>query len=98
MSKTLPTTKRVQLINCKKFAIKALNLSKKAFVIYIAYLKAKISINLTQKAQIALLLAIKVIVPNKYLDFANVFSKKLVAELLECSDINKYAIDLKPGK
>lgn len=34
----------------------------------------------------------------KYLDFLNVFLKKSAVELSECSDINKYLIDLELGK
>lgn len=63
-----------------------------------AYLKAKISIHLAKEAKIAFLLTIKVTVLNEYLDFADIFSKEWAAELLERSDIKKYAIYLKPGK
>lgn len=55
------------------------------------------SIHLVQKIQIALLLAKKVTIPNEYLDFTNVFSKKLAVELPKRSDINKYVINLEPG-
>lgn len=65
---------------------------------YVAYLKAKILLHLAEKAQITLLLAKKVIVPEKYLDFLNVFSKKLIVELFEYFNINKYAINLESYK
>lgn len=41
----------------------------------------------------ALLIAEKVIIPEEYLNFANIFSKKLARELFKCFDINKDAID-----
>lgn len=86
------------MIGQKEFAVVALDPGKEVFVIYIAYLKAKILIHPIQKAQITLLLAKKVIVLTKYSDFANVFSKKSVTKLFKISKINKYIIDLELGK
>lgn len=40
----------------------------------------------------------EVIIPTKYLNYANVFSKKSVVELPKCSHINKYSINLEVGK
>lgn len=40
----------------------------------------------------------KVTILVKYLDFTDLFSKKLVAELSVRSEINKHAIDLKSDK
>lgn len=65
---------------------------------HMAYLCAKISIYPARKAQIALLLAEEVIVLDEYSDFANIFLKDSAAELSKYSNINEYAIDLKPGK
>lgn len=48
----------------------------------------------TQGAQIVLLLIKKVTILAKYLDFTDVFLKKLVAELFECPTIIKQIIDL----
>lgn len=62
------------------------------------YFKSKILIYLTYKAQIAWLLAKKVIILAKYLDNINIFSKKLVAKLLKYLNNNKYIIDLKLAK
>lgn len=64
----------------------------------VAYLRAKMSIYLAWKAQIALLLAEKFTIPNDYLEFANVFSKKSAIELPKYFNINKHTIDLEPGK
>lgn len=58
-------------------------LEKKAFIIYVAYQKAKTSIYLAQKAQIALLLAKKVIIPKEYINFSNVFSKESAVILFD---------------
>lgn len=85
------------MINQKKFATIALA-PKKAFVIYITYLKSKMSINLAYNAQIILLLAKKVSVPKKYTHFLNNFSKKFVVILPDHFNINKYIIDLEPDK
>ena len=51
-----------------------------------------------KKAQIAFLFIEKVKIPNKYLDFANIFSKKKVLMLPERIKLNEYAINLKNGK
>lgn len=75
-----------------------MDLIEKVFVIYLAYIGRKMLIHLACEAQIALLVAEKVTIPAKYLDFADVFSKKSVAKLPKCSDINEHSIDLKPDK
>ena len=50
------------------------------------------------KAPMAFLLAKKVTVPGKYLDFANVFSKKLANVFSEQTRVNEHAIKLKKSK
>lgn len=72
-SEAMSTTKQLQLINCKKFVGAALNPGKEAFVIYVAYLKAKMFIHLAKEAQIDLLLTKKIPIPNEYSDFTNIF-------------------------
>lgn len=52
----------------------------------------------SSKSQIAWMIIKKVIVLAKYWDFADIFLKKIAAGLLKCFDINKYLIDLEPGK
>lgn len=52
------------------------------------------SIHLAREPQIALLVAEKVTNLAKYLDYLDVFLKKLAAKLPKRSDINKYLIDL----
>ena len=70
------------------------------FIVYISSLslKSKITIYLSKKAQIALLLAKKITVLAKYLDFANVFFKELTKMLLEYTKINEHIIKLVDGK
>lgn len=88
----------MQFIDYIKFATTALDLDKKAFIVYIVYLKVQMLIYLAEKTQIILLLIKKVIILKTYLAFANIFSKKLIAELLKRSDINKYVINLELNK
>lgn len=47
--KTISITRQVQILNHKKFVVTALDLGEKAFVIYIAHLRAKMQIYLTCK-------------------------------------------------
>ena len=49
-------------------------------------------------AQIASLLTKKVKIPDKYLDFADVFSKEKALVLHEHTELNKHVIDLKDDK
>ena len=86
------------IIEWKKFAAAASALNKETFLVHMAYLGAKMLIYPAWKAQIALLLAKKVSVPKEYADFSDIFSKKYMAVLFNCSNINKYAINLKLGK
>ena len=69
-----------------------------AFVVYDSSLGQKITIYLARKAHMALLLAKKVTVLAKYLDFANVFLEKSANILLEQTGVNKHAIEVEKGK
>ena len=51
-----------------------------------------------REAQIASLLTEEVKIPDKYSDFADVFSEEKALVLPECTDINKYTIELEDGK
>ena len=55
-------------------------------------------IYLAKKTQIALLLVKKIIILAKYLDSANIFSKKLAKMLLEQTRANENTIILEKGK
>ena len=72
--------------------------SIKVFVIYIAFFTLEITIHLIRKAEMILFLAKKVIVPAKYLDFADVFLKKSSEMLLEQTGVNEHAIKLEKDK
>ena len=69
-----------------------------AFLVYVRSLELRMTIYLAKKTQIALMLTKKVIILVKYLDFANVFLKKLIKVLLEQIRANKHAIKLEKGK
>ena len=94
----LPTIKQVQLIKKKMFAAAALDQKHKAFVVHIATLNVDLGdeVHSLKKAQIAHLKVDKVFTKIfcKYADFADVFSSKLAAELLEQTKINNYVIKL----
>lgn len=100
VSETLPTNKRVQLINRKEFALAVLDPSKDVSVVYIASLNLslKMSIHPIREAQIALLLTKEVVIPVEYLDYTNIFSKRSVAKLFKRSNINQDAINLESSK
>ena len=68
----------------------ALDENIEAFVVYVNSLSlgSKMTIHLAGKAQIALLLAKKVTVLAKYLDFADVFLKESAEVLPEYTGIN----------
>lgn len=59
-----------------------------------AYLGSKMFIYPDCKAQIALLLAKKISVFEKYANFLDVFSKESATMLSDCLDISKYRINL----
>lgn len=89
---------RFRFLVKRKFGATTPNLGKKAFVIHVAYFKAKISIYPACKAQITLLMVEKVTIPAKYLNYLDLFSKKSVVKLSKYSNINKLVINLKPDK
>ncbi len=79
------------------FAVVALDLKHKTFIVYVAALSVDLGdeVHPSKRAQIAYLNADKTPskVPNKYNVFA-VFSPKLAAELPEHTGINDHAIEL----
>ena len=96
--KALPTICRVELIDQQKFTKTALNGNIEAFVMHISFLGSRLTIHPAREAQIALLLAKKVIISDEYSDFAVVFLEKLANLRLEQTKINKHAIKLEDGK
>lgn len=81
IKKVLLTTSRVELIDKKKFAKTILD-NIKVFIVHVFSFRPK-SIYPNKKAQIAFLLTKKVIIPDKYLDFANIFLKQQALVLPE---------------
>ena len=83
IKEALLTTRQIKIINRKKFAKAALDENIEAFVVNVSSLGLKMTIHLAREAQLAFLLAEKVTVPTKYLDFTDVFLEKLANVLLE---------------
>ncbi len=109
-----PTTKRVELIDKKKFGKVALDENSETFVMYIAALKASkpagMPIHPSRAAQIAslspnepTLAALKwnkapTEISSEYSNYTYVFSADLAMELPENTCINEHAIELIEGK
>lgn len=91
----LPTIKKIQIIDRKKFAKTVLDPNKKVFVVNVTTITSEKAIYLVCQAQIALLKAekVSVTVPKKYLDYTDIFSKKFPAMLSEHIEINTHTID-----
>ncbi len=93
-----PTTRSVEVIGKKEFAITVLDPEHESFIVHIAALSVDSGdeVQPSRRAQIAHLKADKVSckVPSKYTDFADVFCPKLAAELLEYTRINNHVVKL----
>lgn len=76
-------------------SVRQLSLINETFIVYKALLSldTKIMMYLAQKTQIVLLIAKNVTVLTKYINFVNVFLKKLAIKLIK--HFNKYAINNK---
>lgn len=97
----LPITKKVYIIDLKKFAKIALDQKQEIFVVHItACTMELIKINPDYKVLITALIANKalVTVPIEYSDFTDVFSKKSAVILSKHTKINIHAIDLEEDK
>ena len=97
-AEALPTTKRVELIDKKEFAKAALDENSETFVVHVASLNLTPKIHPDKAAQIASLLVKKVKIPDKYSDFADVFSEAKVLVLPKRTKLNEHAISLEYGK
>lgn len=94
-------TKKVQIINYKKFVKTPLNPHQKVFVIHVTALFVKLmAIYLAHKAQIALSKINKtsITILKKYLNIADIFSKEFATILPEHINIKSHAINLKKSK
>ena len=97
-TKALPTTKQIELINKKKFAKTILDENFETFVIYVASFNLALRISPNRAAQIASLLAKKVMISDKYLDFANIFLEEKTLVLPEHTKLSEYIISLDNSK
>lgn len=84
----MPTTKQVQIIDKKEFAIAVLDPTKVVFVVHMTYLGSKILIYLARKALEDLLVAEIVVIVIEYSDYVDVFLEESATELLKCFNID----------
>ena len=93
-----PTTKKVELIRKKEFAIVIFNPKYKVFVIYITTLSFNSGnkMNPSKKAQIVYLKVNKTLIEifSKYIDFKDIFLLKLAIKFLNYTSINNHIIKL----
>ena len=96
----LSTTRKVEIIDKKKFAAAALNVDNKAFLVHIMALTKPITIpiNHSYQAQVAVLMSKETGILAKYSDFSNVFSSDSAAELPEHTRIHDHPINLLSDK
>ena len=76
----------------------ALDKNFETFIVYVASPNLAPRIHQDKAAQIVFLLTKEVKIPDKYSDFANVFSEEKVLVLFEYIKLNKHTIDLENGK
>ena len=92
------TTKRVELIRKKEFVVATLDPEHEAFIVHVAALSIDLGdeVQPSNRAQVAYLKVDKTStkVPSKFVDFADVFSPKMAAELPKDTGINDRAIEL----
>ena len=99
-AKALPTTMRVELMNKKEFAKVALDKNSETFVVHVTSLSStSLDVYPFRRPQISGLIAEEAPtkVPDKYANFADVFSPDLAAKLLDHTGINNHAIELVNG-
>ena len=94
ITKALPTTKQVEIIDRKEFAKAALDEHVEAFVVHVTSLST-MAIHPAQEAQIASLVIEEVQIPSEYSDFSDVFSEERASTLPEATDLNQHAIELR---
>ena len=104
-AEALPTIKRIELIDKKKFAKAALNEKFQTFMVYVSALEALLgsagmTMHLSEAAQIAALKQDKAPtkVLSKYTNYADIFSFNLAMELPKSTGINEHIIELQDGK
>ena len=95
-AETLPTTRKVEIIDKKEFASVALNANNETFVAHKAALAepTTMPIHPSCQGQFAALTSEETRIPTEYSDFSNIFSSDSAAELPEHTRINDHPIDL----
>ena len=85
----MPTIKRLEIINKKKFARTALDENIEAFIVHVTFFNLNsMLIHPARKAQIPLLIAKEGKIPTNNLDFLDVFLEKKALVLPEIIDLN----------
>ena len=99
-AEALPTTRRMEIIDKKKFVVVVPNVDKEIFVVHIAVLVEStiMPIYLFRQVEVAALTSEETEIHNEYFDFSNVFSSDSVAELPEHTRINDHLINLLDNK
>ena len=89
VAEALLTTKRVEIIDKKKFTKAVLDENVEAFVVHVPSLNLNsMPIYLAREAQIPLLVAEEVKILTKYSDFSNVFSEEKASILPKVTKLN----------
>ena len=96
-TEALPTTKRVEIIDKKKFAKAALDEHVEAFVVHLTSLSI-MAIYPAREAQIALLVAKEIQISSEYSDFSDVFSEEKASILPEATELNQHVIKLQKSQ
>ena len=103
--KTLPTTRRVELVGKKEFATAALDPEHETYVVHVLSLSSalpvtSLDVHPSRRSQIFGLIVEEALtkVPNKYWNFADIITPDLASELSEHTGINNHAIKLVDGQ
>ena len=99
-AETLPTTRRVEIIDKREFVATALNADNEIFMVYVAALAEPMTMPIyySHQAQVATLTSKETGILVEYSDFSNVISSDSAAELLEHIGINDHPINLLDNK
>ena len=90
----------MEIIDKKEFAVVALNVDNKTFVVHVAALAepTTMPIHSSRQAQVTALTSKEIGIPAEYSNFSNVFSLDSAAELPEHIEINNHPINLLDNK
>ena len=99
-AETLSTTRKVEIIDKKKFAVAALNADNEILVVHVASLvePTTILIHSSGQAKVVLLISEETELFAEYSNFPNVFFSDSAAELLEHTRIIDHFINLLDDK